>query len=84
MWHPFRRPLHHELRILTARLNARCALRAHANPELNGFAAYLAILDVFLMARRKVDDDLNRLTAVRTLRARRFRGIHSGYLTPSG
>ncbi len=39
------------LLIFAAHVNARLAVSAGANPQMNGFAAHLAILDILLATR---------------------------------
>ena len=67
MWQPFC----HDA--FSLRVNARLAVRAHANPELHGRAAHLSIFDVILPTHWRVDGDLKRLPAVR---AGKRRGAH--------
>jgi len=63
--------------IFTAHVNARYALSAHANPELNGLAAHLAIFDVVLLAYGSVNGNLKRLPAVRAVNVREFQRVHA-------
>jgi len=77
-----RLPLPPALVILAAHVNARLAVCAHANPELNGLAAHLAIFDVLLTAHGSVHGDLKRLPAVRAVNLRGLQRIHAAPIAP--
>ena len=64
------------LLILATRVNARLAFRPQTNPERNGFAADLAILDVLLVPCGRVDRNLKKLTTVGAANVGELRRVH--------
>lgn len=62
--------------ILAAGVDDGEAFLIESNRQVDGLAADLTIFDVLLATHRRVDDNLQRLAAIRTVNLHRFRRIH--------